>query len=299
MSSAFGDIRTLPATSKAKSYMKQLVEKGLFSEQRDVWTLGAALGIALGKTYEQGKRGTFQNVNSLDSEGIFSAIMIGQHPNISPKERAKKLVDYAEWGIREIARREKNGTLNFVKLSENAINGNIESKEKTEKKNGVRVNLEELLKQGESYKIEFKASMIWDYVEGKRNKTMGFEVAKTVAAFMNSAGGHLLIGVRDDKTLLGIENDLKLLKKSNDDAYGLHFTNIINNYLGKENRPYAEISFEEINGKKVAIVTIPNRAPKPIFISCSKESADFYVRLGNASHRLNAKEANEYIAQHW
>jgi len=299
MSSAFGDIRTLPASNKAKTFMKQLVAKGLFDEQRDVWTLGAALGIALGKIHEQGKRGTFQNVNSLDPDGIFSSIILGQYPNASPKERAKKIVDHAEWGIREIARREKNGTLDFVKLAENAFTEKIEINEKLAKRKKGQVDLEDLISEGESDKLEFKASIIWDYVEGKRNKIMGLEIAKTVSAFMNSEGGNLLIGVGDDKIILGLEKDLRLLKKPDTDAFGLHFTNIINNYLGKENRPYVKIRFETKKGKKIAVVTVPNRAPKPVFICSTKETADFYIRLGNASHRLNTRQANEYIKQHW
>lgn len=118
MSLPFGDIRTLPASKQAKDCMKQLVSKGLFAEQRDVWTLGASLGLALGKTHEQGNRETFQNVNSLDPDGIFRAIMFGLYPDIDSKERAIKLVDHAEWGIREICRREKTGTLNFYELCE-------------------------------------------------------------------------------------------------------------------------------------------------------------------------------------
>ncbi|MHA1227165.1 MAG: hypothetical protein ACTSPV_10530 [Candidatus Hodarchaeales archaeon] len=116
MSTAFGDARTIPASDTAKNYMKQLVAKDIFDEQRDVWRLGASLGIALGETYEKGKRGTFQNINSLDPERIFAAIMVGLYPDASPEERLKKLVDHAEWGIREIYRREQNGTLDFSKL---------------------------------------------------------------------------------------------------------------------------------------------------------------------------------------
>jgi hypothetical protein len=96
--------------------MKYLVSKGLFGEQRDVWMLGAALGIALGQTREGGKRGTFQNINSLDPEGIFAATMIGLYPEASPEERLKKLVDHAEWGIREIFRKYENGTLDWGTL---------------------------------------------------------------------------------------------------------------------------------------------------------------------------------------
>jgi hypothetical protein len=113
---AFGDARTIPASAEAKKIMKQLQGKGVFGEQRDAWTLGAALGIQARQTVESGARETFQNVNSLDPEGIFGAVIIGLHPDLNEEERLKKLVDYAEWGIREIARKEQNGTLDFTKL---------------------------------------------------------------------------------------------------------------------------------------------------------------------------------------
>lgn len=116
MSAVFGDSRTIPASDKVKDCMKQLQAKGLFKEQRDVWTLGAALGIALGKTDTTGKRETFQNINSLDPENIFAAVMMGLYPDISPELRLSKLVDHAEWGIKQIYDREQNGTLDFSKL---------------------------------------------------------------------------------------------------------------------------------------------------------------------------------------
>ncbi len=96
MSTAFGDARTIPASDEAKRIMNQLKAKELFPEQRDVWTLGAALG--------------------LDSEETFAAVMLGRYPDMSSEERLKKLVDHAEWGIREIWRKHENGTLDFSTL---------------------------------------------------------------------------------------------------------------------------------------------------------------------------------------
>ena len=121
MNEVFGKI-TLPATDRAKTQMKKLVAKGLFREQRDVWRLGAALGIVKGETLETGKRGTFQNINSLDPDRIFAAIMIGLFPKMNPEERAKKLVDYAEWGINELYHSSEIGTLDFSKFK--SINTN-------------------------------------------------------------------------------------------------------------------------------------------------------------------------------
>jgi hypothetical protein len=116
MSVAFGDIRTLPATDEAKDIMKQFVLKEIFNEQREVWMLGATLGIIYNKVYTEGTRNTFQNINSLDPERIFAAIMMGKYPDLSPEERVKKLVDHAEWGIRLLATKEQANELDFSKI---------------------------------------------------------------------------------------------------------------------------------------------------------------------------------------
>jgi hypothetical protein len=116
MSSAFGDARVIGASEEAKTCMRQLYQKGIFREQRDVWMLGAALGIASGRTHEGENRDTFQNINSLDPEGVFAALMVGQYPELKPDERLKRLVDHAEWGIREIFRKHEKGTLDWATL---------------------------------------------------------------------------------------------------------------------------------------------------------------------------------------
>ena len=47
---------------------------------------------------------------------------------------------------------------------------------------------------------------------GKRDDAMETVIAKTVAAFMNSGGGTLLIGVDDDGRLIGLGPDYATLK---------------------------------------------------------------------------------------
>lgn len=117
LTEAFGEAVTIPVSNKSKTQMKQLVTLGLFKEQRDVWRLGVALGISKGKTKDVKKRETFQNINSLDPEGIISAIMLGLYPDKTPKERVGLLVEHAEWGINEIFHQNEIGTLNFSELA--------------------------------------------------------------------------------------------------------------------------------------------------------------------------------------
>jgi hypothetical protein len=117
MSDAFGDARVIPASKQAKEQMNQLKAKGIFQELGDIWRLGAALGITLGQTSTDGKEmDTFQNINSLDPDGIMAAVMVGLYPNSEPKDRLSLLVAYAEWGINEIYHKDEIGTLDFAKL---------------------------------------------------------------------------------------------------------------------------------------------------------------------------------------
>jgi len=116
MGIAFGDSRTIPASNEVKKIMEQLFSKGIVNQKRDIWKLGASLGIAMGKTYDKDKRETFENINSLDPDEVFSAVMLGLYPKLSPDERVKKLVDHAEWGVREIFRKYNNGTLDWATL---------------------------------------------------------------------------------------------------------------------------------------------------------------------------------------
>ncbi len=54
---------------------------------------------------------------------------------------------------------------------------------------------------------------MWDYKENKNNKQLEFVIAKTISAFMNSDGGLLVLGIDDNKTVLGIEPDIQLLTR--------------------------------------------------------------------------------------
>ena len=47
----------------------------------------------------------------------------------------------------------------------------------------------------------------------KINRSLEEIVLKTIAGFLNGDGGTLLIGVTDDKQIIGLENDYKTLKK--------------------------------------------------------------------------------------
>ena len=57
--------------------------------------------------------------------------------------------------------------------------------------------------------MEFKSSARWNLKEKKEDKTIKEVILKTVAAFFNSEGGTLLIGVADDRDLPSDYGDWK------------------------------------------------------------------------------------------
>lgn len=119
MSFAFGDIRTLQVSDKARAIMRDFIERAVVDEQRTIWMLGASLGITHDRECDdecQGRRSTFQNINSLDPDGVFAAYLLGKYPGYSPERRVKKLVNHAEWGIRYIAELDEANALNISKL---------------------------------------------------------------------------------------------------------------------------------------------------------------------------------------
>src|SRR6476660_7849722 len=97
---------------------------------------------------------------------------------------------------------------------------------------GIEERVREWLARGEGSTVEYKSSLRWDYNESRVNKDLTKVVAKTLAAFLNSQGGTLLIGVNDEGELLGLEVDISTLGKKSLDGFELAFRSAIAAYLG-------------------------------------------------------------------
>ncbi len=154
-------------------------------------------------------------------------------------------------------------------------------------------SVEELLAEGESQYTEFKSSLMWDYRQQRINKKLYTPVMKSLAAFMNSRGGHLLIGVDDEGYILGIEADMQGLKKPNLDGWENTFNLAFNKMIGVEYRRLIELEFYERDGKTVCHI-YARPASRPIFLKENNEEK-FYVRAGNASQPLTFSQAVRYI----
>ena len=73
---------------------------------------------------------------------------------------------------------------------------------------------------------------------------------KTIAAFLNSHGGHLVIGIADSGEVLGIEKD----GFPNEDKMNLHLVNLLKDRMGPQHMLHIDPRFETLDDKKVLVV---------------------------------------------
>jgi hypothetical protein len=150
---------------------------------------------------------------------------------------------------------------------------------------------------GENAALEYKSSMRWDMRREQVNKDLEKVIAKSVAGFLNSEGGTLLIGVADDCTILGLDYDLQTLGRRDLDGYEQTLQQVLSNSLGVEYSQYWDVDFEEVNGEYVCVVRV-DPSPEPVYLKYKGEK-EFYVRVGNTTRPLDMQAAHEYIGMHW
>lgn len=151
----------------------------------------------------------------------------------------------------------------------------------------------EVIAGGEGQYVEFKASLMWDYYRQAVNKDLYEPVMKNLAAFMNSAGGVLVIGVSDAGEVLGLERDFSALPKKNVDGFENAFNMAFNSMIGAEWRQCVTVAFEEIDDKTICVLTV-TPASAPVYLTF-KGKEEFYIRAGNASQPLTVSQAARYI----
>ena len=118
--------------------------------------------------------------------------------------------------------------------------------------------LQQLIRQGENQELDFKFGI-----------TDSKKIARTLAAFSNTGGGRLLIGVKDNGNISGV--------RSEEEYYMLEAA------ASMYCRP--EVSFRvrkwEVNGKTVLEAIIPGVARKPVLAPDEHGTWRAFVRVGD------------------
>ena len=153
------------------------------------------------------------------------------------------------------------------------------------------VPVETLVAEGESAGTEFKSTLRMNLHTGEKDSRMEQAVLKTIAGFLNMAGGKLVIGVADDGKPVGIEAD----GFASDDKYNLHFVNLVKERLGPQHMMYIHPRFEDYDGTRVFVVEC-QKARQPVYLK-EGNTEHFFIRSGAATTELTASQMNEFIKQ--
>ncbi len=151
----------------------------------------------------------------------------------------------------------------------------------------------EMIKKGETDKIEFKSTLRINLHTGDTDKKVENSALKTITGFLNSGGGTLLIGVNDSGEILGIEKD----KFLNNDRFNLHFTNLFKERIGNLFLNHIDFEIISITDKQVLKVECI-KSNKPVFLK-TERGEEFYIRVGPASVLLTGSKLIQYIDENF
>jgi type I restriction enzyme, R subunit len=158
--------------------------------------------------------------------------------------------------------------------------------------------VEELAANDEDYSVEFKSTARWDLREDKPNKAMEDAVLKTIAGFLNTDGGTLLIGVNNSGTAIGLEPDYQRVQPKNGDGFVNWLTTHLINSLG--HTPVARIRarITTFESKEICRVDVA-RHVEPVWAKTSKGQRVFFARFNNSTRAIPDDEVNDYVCTHW
>ena len=148
----------------------------------------------------------------------------------------------------------------------------------------------ELIKAGESERLEFKSTVRWNLREDRSGKEIEIAWLKGVVGFLNTEGGVLLIGVEDDGKVVGLERD----NFANDDKCLRHIDSLIGTHIGLEFSRFIHFAIIEIDDKKIVEIRC-QLSEIPAFLK-KGEAEDFFIRTGPASRKLKPSQIIKYLA---
>ncbi|MDL2144828.1 putative DNA binding domain-containing protein [Flavobacterium tructae] len=122
---------------------------------------------------------------------------------------------------------------------------------------------------------------------------------KTLVAFANHKGGTLLIGVDDNKKIIGLEQEYITFSKKdqNRDGFGKYFDSMIKNYIGDSFSSLMNRKFLKFPEGDVLIVNI-EPSNHEVFLLKNDEGKDeeqLYIRNLSSSKELKGAELAKYV----
>ena len=178
-------------------------------------------------------------------------------------------------------------------------------------------NLQQLIVEGENHHVEFKAQALWsakftnEDIKNHRpqsgelrkygKNTSRYIISKTLAGFLNTDGGTLVIGVNENKKtltdeIIGVELEYGALKDPSPDGYRRMIVDVVKDYLPSNIfnhlNKFIQIHFGEIDGHTVCGVSV-SKSDKKVFIKL-QGTDHFFIRVDATTRELTGEEVVDY-----
>ena len=155
----------------------------------------------------------------------------------------------------------------------------------------------------ESLYLEYKSTLRWDIKQQQKSKIMENATIKTIAGFANSRyGGTLLIGVADNGSIHGLEDDYNTFSKrgqvGDHDLWGQHLQNLIHHRLGDYALSLVTWYFHKINSNDLARINI-DPSSHPIYDHKAKQETFWHRTPVSTLAITDPKQRNLIIATRW
>lgn len=157
-------------------------------------------------------------------------------------------------------------------------------------RNQPEQDLRYLIGSGEGPHLEFKSTMRMNLHAKTPGKEIELAWLKGVAAFLNTEGGILLLGVADDGTTLGLDAD----KFENEDKCQLHFKNLLSQHLGPEYARLVRFFILDLDDRRIGAIEC-ERSDTPVILRDDKKRELFIIRNGPSNIELPISRALKYI----
>ena len=161
-------------------------------------------------------------------------------------------------------------------------------------------SVDQLVDGGENNFVEFKSSLRYCMHTHQARKILEHEVVSAIAAFLNTDGGTLLIGVNDRSESLGLENDYSTLKKGKQNLDGFKLKiqqDVIKKYF--DNRYIKNIVYKYpiFKGKEICQIEV-SPSSYPVFIELENNKKEFYNRKDALSESLDGEAQSAWEKDH-
>jgi serine/threonine protein kinase len=166
----------------------------------------------------------------------------------------------------------------------------------------ARADIERLLASDESARLEFKASLRVPIdppkpgdgrTAGELERALQDEVLETLAAFLNTDGGTLIVGVKDDRTIVGIDVDYPRVRPRSSDGWRLTFDHLVTHELGAEVMTCIDLQLQPWRDHTIAVIRCLPR-DEPTWVG-----DELYVRCTASTERLSTRHAMAWWRQRW